>query len=126
MAMFEHGATLNILDSHQRDPMESLCAEESVWKTGAEGGLSEDRLAVLKILVKHGRFTTSCRDLIFKWKNKRLRGTLGQQLPWRSITEMAKIAASWTIFTAIPVAVLGVAGVARFAVEWDKRLKGTG
>jgi ankyrin repeat protein len=125
-AMFEHGATINVLDNHKRNPMEALCAEESVWKRKSEIGASGfcDRLAVLKILMKHGRFTNSCRDAISKWKDHSLQTALGKELPWRNTAEMAQVAASWTIKTGGALVILGVVAFFQAAAKTQERLNG--
>jgi hypothetical protein len=92
--MFEHGATINVKDCRDRNPMEVLCTEESVWKQKNADGTSsfDDRLAVLKVLIKHGPFTDSYRDDIAQWKDTSLKIALVKELPWRSIPQIAGVA----------------------------------
>ncbi|RGP68757.1 ankyrin repeat [Fusarium longipes] len=112
-AMLKLGATVNLQDVDKKTPMESLCSMEDVWKSERGKGLSKERLAVFRILLKHGSFTQSCRDSIDKWKNKDLQAALVKELPWRNPVEMATAAASWTLYTAIPVTAktVAIAGV---------------
>jgi hypothetical protein len=123
--MFEHGATINVKDCRDRNPMEVLCTEESVWKQKNADGTSsfDDRLAVLKVLIKHGPFTDSYRDDIAQWKDTSLKIALVKELPWRSIPQIAGVAISWTIYTGIPFVVKGAIALRQANAETEKQLK---
>lgn len=128
-AMFKNGATMNMLDEQKRNPLQVLCSTEEVWGVpsksvpGKTDGkppakhLSKERLAVFKLLLQHGPFTSSCRDAIYAWKDKSLQDALAKELPWRSMTEMAFIAAKWTMYAGGTL-VVGAAAAARLAARF--------
>jgi len=103
-ALIQHGASCDTLDKMGYNALEALCVEEARW---AE--TFNERLAILRFLSlsKHIDFTEKCRTIITRWKNKPLQTSLSKQLPRRSATEMAAVAANYVPLPLLATAAYG-------------------
>lgn len=122
-AMFKHGAKITVSGDPKSNALELLCATEAVWQSSDGKGLSAERLAVFKKLLQHASFTSTCRDAIYKWKGQRLQADLSKEMPWKSLTEMAFIAAKYT-FYAVAAVFVGLTTVGKALADVERKAKG--
>jgi ankyrin repeat protein len=103
-ALIKHGASCELLDDRGYNTIEALCLEETRWTI-----TFDQRLAILRLLIdqKHTTFTEKCRTIIGRWNDKQVQARLTKQLPWRSVGEMAGLAASYA-----PLPLMGIVGLA--------------
>jgi ankyrin repeat protein len=107
-ALIKHGANCEMLDGRGCNAIEALCLEETRWRT-----TFDQRLAVLRLLMKHITFTEGCRTIISKWNDKQTQAILSKQLPWRSVTEMANLARSYAPLPLLGMVTLAILGARR-------------